>query len=91
MTKKIKDIYYLDNKKIDEKNLDEYLKILSANWVIPVISKGLETKNNIMWSIQYHGGWLKNMVNLLNLILFNAFSVIVKSIKPLISIHIPIV
>ena len=65
MTKKIiKDTYYLDNKKINEKNVDEYLKILSDNWVIPVISKGLETKNNILWSIQYHGGWLKNMSNL---------------------------
>ena len=65
MSKKIiKDTYYLDNKKINEKNLDEYLKILTTNWVIPVLSKGFETKNNILWSIQYHGGWLKNMSNL---------------------------
>lgn len=65
MTKKIiTNTYYLDNKKINEKNLDEYLKILSDNWVIPGISKGFETKNNILWSIQYHGGWLKNMSNL---------------------------
>jgi hypothetical protein len=65
MTKKIiKDTYYLDNKKIDESNVDLYLKILSDHWVIPVISKGFETKNNILWSIQYHGGWLKNMSSL---------------------------
>lgn len=68
MTKKIiKDTYYLDNKKINESNVDEYLKILSDNWVIPSISKGFETKNNILWSIQYHGGWLKNMLNLVML------------------------
>ncbi len=65
MTKKIiKDTYLLDNKKINESNLDLYLKILSDNWVIPTISKGFETKNNILWSIQYHGGWLKNMSNI---------------------------
>ncbi len=64
MTKKIKDIYYLDNKRVNEKNLDEYLKILSNHWVIPNISKGFETKNNILWSVQYHGGWLKNMSNI---------------------------
>ncbi len=58
-----KPIYLLDNKKINETNLDAYLKILSNHWVIPNISKGFETKNNILWTVQYHGGWLKSMEN----------------------------